>query len=166
MALLPGATRNTRVLNLGLPGGTSEDGLANGYLDRISRYRADAAIVEFCINDANTAHGISTTESKDNAQDIIDALRTANADILIFMLITNNCVSGSAPALARPNLSTYYQGYRDMVTADNTLHLIDPSWGTANGTNLPDGLHPTAAHWSAVAIPEMVDVMAPLLLGS
>jgi lysophospholipase L1-like esterase len=123
----------------------------------------DVVFIEFAMNDAYTAYGITPQMSKDNLQAMIDRINTWSAGhgkpVDIIVQTTNNEPNTGA----RPNLSAYYQGYRDVATA-NGLLLIDhePNWVNLYNTNrtlwggyVPDGIHPNALGTENIILPEI-----------
>ena len=137
---------------------TSSWGVAN--IDRPRNHRPDVCLIEFSINDAVTANGISIAQATANLQSIVNALRAVNANVLIYLMTMNGC-----PDLTlRPNLENYYENDR-VFAAANGCGLIDirPVWGTPNYTDTPDGLHPAEAAVDAKLLPTVFAVLAPIV---
>lgn len=72
---------------------------------------------------------------------------------------------GSIPLSDRVNWAAYAQMYRDMVTADPALTLIDlaPGWAGVTVSEIPDGVHPTKAAVSTRSVPTMISSLRPLI---
>jgi len=137
---------------------TSAWGVAN--IDRPRNHRPDVCLIEFSINDAVTANGISIAQATANLQSIVNALRAVNPNVLIYLMTMNGC-----PDLTlRPNLENYYENDR-VFAAANGCGLIDirPVWGTPNYTDTPDGLHPSEAAVDAKLLPTVFAVLAPIV---
>lgn len=132
-------------------------------LDKALAHNPDAIFIEFAMNDAYSAYGISVDMSKENLQAMIDRIHTwgsehgKSVDIIV-QTMNNEPYSG-----ARPNLPAYYEGYRE-VAASNGLLLIDncQNWTALHSSDLttwrayiPDGIHPNALGTEKVIIPEI-----------
>lgn len=148
--------------NEGIGGSNSFSGLSP-QLPNALAHNPDAIFIEFAVNDAWTSYDISPQTSKANLQTMIDEIRTWSADnhksVDIIVQTMNNDPSSSN----RPNLASYYQGYRD-VAAANGLLLIDnyPNWVNLYNSDpatwhsyVPDGIHPIALGSQNVIIPEI-----------
>jgi len=137
---------------------TSAWGVSN--VDRPRNHRPDVCLIEFSINDAVTANGISTAQATTNLSSIVSSLRARNPNMLIYMMTMNSCPDLSL----RPNLEDYYQNDRTFAAA-NGCGLIDirPLWGTPNYTDTPDGLHPSEAAVDAKLLPTVFNVLAPIV---
>jgi acyl-CoA thioesterase I len=123
----------------------------------------DAVFIEFAMNDAYAPYGISAQMSKDNLQAMIDQINAWSANHhkpvdIIVQTMNNEPVTGQ-----RPNLSDYYQGYRN-VAAANHLLLVDhyPNWvslynsaPTTWHSYVPDGIHPNVQGTQNVIVPEI-----------
>ena len=89
-------------------------------------HNPDVVFIEFATNDAYQPYGISLQDSKNNLQTMIDQIhayaagRHKQVDIIVQTMA--NMIGDNAAW--RPDLATYYQGYRD-VAAANGLLLID-----------------------------------------
>jgi lysophospholipase L1-like esterase len=126
-------------------------------------HNPDAVFIEFGMNDAYTPYGISVQMSKDNLQAMIDQIHTwasSRSKSVDIVIQTMNNDGGSS---LRPNLAAYYQGYRDVATA-NGLLLIDnyANWMNLYQTDattwrsyVPDGVHPNALGTEKIILPEI-----------
>lgn len=123
----------------------------------------DAVFIEFAINDATPDANLTVEQSKANLQAMINrinnwaAVEEKSVDIII--QTTNN----DPYTPYRPDLASYYQGYRE-VAAANGLLLIDhyPTWQSLYATNkatwdtyVPDGIHPGTLGVQNVILPEI-----------
>ena len=136
-------------------------------LDRIISARPTIVLVEFAINDADVLDGVSLSTSRKNHEEIVDRLRAADPAIAVF-LVTTNPVHGPR-GWVRPYLTEYYRLYRD-IAQTKAVGLIDlyPVWRTALAADdrdrlIPDGLHPTEAAFTRVALPVIRDRLSRLL---
>jgi lysophospholipase L1-like esterase len=132
-------------------------------------HNPDAIFIEFAINDASTDVGISPALSKQNLQTMIDRIKAwatsqnKSVDIIV-QTMNNEPLSG-----LRPNLATYYQGYRE-VAAANGVALIDhyPSWLDLYNSEadharwfsyVPDHVHPGPLGTEKLILPEIERAM-------
>jgi lysophospholipase L1-like esterase len=156
------------VINSGLSGKNSAEGLAQLQSKVLSR-NPDTVFIEFAMNDAfhytDGTPSLSVTQAKANLEAMIQAIQRQNPQVEIILQTMNtvwNSPAGSnTSATLRPNLTDYYQMYRD-VAAAHGLMLIDhlPDWATLQSSSpstfqsyLPDGVHPTASGCSKVILP-------------
>lgn len=146
--------------SMGKPGSYSSWGAAN--IGNLARLRPDVALIEFLINDSYTGSGISVSESECNHQDMIDALKAANANVTIALMTMNPAIGSKASE--HPSLTTYNAMYASLATA-NSIELIDvySEWGTPTSGQIPDGLHPTLDALRDVTIPVVASEVAALL---
>jgi acyl-CoA thioesterase I len=123
----------------------------------------DVLFIEFAMNDAYTPYGITSQMSKDNLQAMINRVHTWSADHGKLVDIVVQTMNNEPNAGVRPNLAAYYQGYRDVATA-NGLLLIDhePNWLNLYNTDralwnqyLPDGIHPNVLGTENIVLPEI-----------
>jgi len=152
------ARRRVICYDVGQGSQTSAWGVAN--IDRPRNHRPDICLIEFSINDAVTANGISIAQATTNLLTIVNALRAVNPAMLIYLMTMN----GVPDLTLRPNLEAYYQNDRDFAAA-NGCGLIDirTVWGTPNYTDTPDGLHPSEAAVDAKLLPTVFGVLAPIV---
>lgn len=152
------ARRRVICYDVGQGSQTSAWGVAN--IDRPRNHRPDICLIEFSINDAVTANGISIAQATTNLLTIVNALRAVNPAMLIYLMTMN----GVPDLTLRPNLEAYYQNDRDFAAA-NGCGLIDirTVWGTPNYTDTPDGLHPSEAAVDAKLLPTVFNVLAPIV---
>ena len=156
------------MVNSGIPGGYSVDGLAN--LDaRVLAYHPDTVFIEFAVNDAAN---LTVAASKANLNTMIDRILAADPGTEIILQTMNSAwdaPNGWGSATARPNLADYYQGYRD-VAAARSLLLINhyPAWVNLQLTDLatfeayvPDGIHPSAAALAVMTTPRIEAALVP-----
>lgn len=125
------------VVNAGLSGETTAGGLRR--VDWVLQQPADVFVLELGANDG--LRGISTTDTQQNLQAIIDKARAANPDVQVIlagMQIPPNlggrytaAFKDVFPTLARQNEAALIPFLLDGVAGDPTL-------------NLPDGVHPNA----------------------
>lgn len=148
--------------NEGIGGSNSFSGL-NPQLPNALAHNPDAIFIEFAMNDAWTSYGITPEASKGNLQAMIDEIRAWGNDHnksvdIVIQTMNNDPNSGN-----RPNLATYYEGYRD-VAARNGLLLIDNYLNWINlydsapatwHSYVPDGVHPNALGSQNIIMPEI-----------
>jgi alpha-L-rhamnosidase/acyl-CoA thioesterase-1 len=162
-------------VNAGMSGKASNSGVAN--LANVLQANPDAVFLEFAMNDAFTAYpvgdidyGISPAQSQANLNTMIDAIVAHNADCEILLQTMNpawDAGNGNQSGSKRPNLATYFQGYRE-VAAHRELAIIDNHtiW-TKLQANQPssfqgyvsDGVHPNAAGYSHLVTPAIRHVL-------
>lgn len=142
-------------------------------LGRALAHAPDAIFIEFAINDAYTPYSITQPMSKDNLQTMINQVNAyatgVGKTVNIVVQTMNNCadVNGHDAATKRPDLASYYQGYRDVAAANSNVLLIDnyPNWvdlynsepNHATWLSYMDsyGIHPNAAGTQAITMPEI-----------
>lgn len=132
----------------------------------------DAIFIEFSINDAFDGYGITPQMSRDNLQTMINNINLWSAShkpVDIVVQTMNNVVDTPVHknATYRPDLETYYEGYRE-VAATNHVLLIDhyPNWVNLFNSDratwdrcVPDGLHPSELGSRTVIVPEIQRVL-------
>ena len=143
--------------NEAISGSNSTSGIGT-QLPAALTHNPDAIFIEFAINDSSN---MTLEQSKANLQSMIDTIHTwaasksKSVDIVI-QTTNNDPYSG-----ARPQLASYYQGYRD-VARTNGLLLIDnyPNWLNLYNTDpttwnnyVPDGVHPNSLGVYYVILP-------------
>lgn len=154
------------VKNVGVSGASSDN--ANMALSGIQTQlplalgeNPDAVFIEFGINDAFLSYSLTPQQSKDNLESMIDQLQTFNPDVEIVLMTMNNPIG--VHLANRPDVATYYQGYRDVAQARG-LTLVDhyPNWTdlyTSDPTTwdryCPDGIHPNSAGAVNVTLPQI-----------
>lgn len=139
-----------------------------GRLDeRVLASNPDTVMLEFAINDAFVDFGISLAQSRANLNTMIDRIQAGRPDREVILMTMNpawDVPGGLQPASVRPNLSQYYQIFRD-VAAERNLLLIDHyvNWAALRDSNraqfekyIPDGIHPIAAGTTAIEFPELI----------
>jgi len=163
VALTERARRRSTVVNFGISGGNSYDGLA--ILPRVMALRPRAVTIEYTANDAYSPYDISIEQCEANTLEIIGALRGQDARVGIYLLIMNPCVLGSAAAAARPQYQAYNDVYRSIAAADSSAVLIDTysRWGELDPTDFEQGIHPVLGKTVESAIPIMREYLWPLL---
>ncbi len=133
----------------------------------------DLVLIEFAINDADLRDGVSLARARDNHLALIGALEAGRPGLPL-MLMTMNRAEGLR-GLMRPWLAAHYAQYRDLAATQGpgqAVGLIDlaPLWAAALAAGrgqelLPDGLHPTDAGVTEIALPVMVAEIGRLLPG-
>jgi lysophospholipase L1-like esterase len=151
--------------NAASSGKESNWGVAN-LQERVLSKNPDLIFIEFSMNDAATKHNISPKQAAANLDSMVKSLRRQNPQMDIVLQTMNSVFDGNdgkQAATARPNLETYYEGYRKYAR-EQGLPLIDhyPNWRKLqqeDGENfkkwLPDGTHPVpkasiAVTWPAI----------------
>ena len=142
-----------RVVNAGVSGDTTTDGLAR--IGEVLAYKPRIVILEFGANDG--LRGLPLAATRANLVQIISALRQAGAEIVLAgMTLPPNY----GPDYIRP----FEQMYRDLA-AKYKLRLIPfLLTGVAGNPHLmqADGLHPTGAGNRIVAH-NVMQILEPLL---
>lgn len=129
---------------------------------KVLDHKPDVFIVEFAVNDAYRAYDpnqvdydISLDRSRDNLNQMIEAVFAASPDCQIFIQTMNSCwdaPNGWGCKSKRPDLDAYYDVYR-AVAAERGLPLIDHHavWRALELHHtklferyLDDGVHPIA----------------------
>lgn len=166
--------RRVRVFDAGKGSQTSDWGVTQ--IAYWAGFRADAAVLEFSINDAAPALFASgLTGHQTNMNSIIDGLRATNSSIDITLQTMSPL--GPNGATARPNLAGFYQSDRDIATA-KSCRLLDNNvtWlsvrGASNQYCLPndgtwtqnnDELHPTEARVEQILLANLISHFAPII---
>jgi len=147
------------------------DGM-NQLADMLVKDNPDAVFIEFGINDAYLQYKISKQASRANLQSMIDQIRVWAAkqnqgkgkNVEIVVQTMNNCVHVHADQ--RPELTQYYQGYREIAQANKGVLFIDtyhkwldlynsqPDHATWN-SYVPDGIHPNAEGAKGIIVPSV-----------
>lgn len=159
-ALQAGTSYTLRHYNLGYPGRVVADGLAD--VGRVIAVRPDIAVIEYAMNDAYTANGISVETFKSSLEAIVDAIKSGSSETAIFLMTMNPAIAPGASTV--PNLAQYYQGVRD-TAALKGVGLIDnaPLWGTPSSSDIPDGIHPIQSAVRAILVPSVTAALRPLM---
>lgn len=124
----------------------------------------DLLIVEFTINDASLWHGMTLDKSRDRHREILKAAAAAGLPIF---LATMSPAFGRE-ALERPGQVAYRALYPDLARAEGAgLIAMVPGWQALTPDErraaLPDGLHPTDAAMTQVAVPALTAALVPVL---
>lgn len=167
-------TGKVTLVNSGASGQASPYGVAN-LTTAVLAYNPNAVFIEFAVNDAYTPYALTLTQCRDNLNSMIDSILAHDAGTEVILQTMNlawdNPLNGYQSATLRPNLTQYYQVYRDVATTRSLL-LIDhtPNWQTLYGTPgpsaayqaaVPDGIHPSAAAESSVMMPTIKEALLP-----
>jgi lysophospholipase L1-like esterase len=141
-----------------------------GKLHDVIKHKPDVVFIEFAINDAYIDYHISLEDSKKYLNLFIDSILFANPNTEI-ILQTMNSVKDDPKygnhASARPQISKYMQGYRDVAKSRNLI-LVDhyPNWEKLMNENpekfdslVPDRIHPQAEGYRQILLPELKIVL-------
>lgn len=126
--------------------------------------RPHIALIEFSINDASLARGVSVAESARAHRTIMTTLRDAGVAPVLLTLSHAVGVNG----FERPGLSAYEDLYRTL-SAQSRTPLIDlvPLWRAMEPEELavlmPDGLHPTRDAGLQVTAPAIIEKLRPAI---
>ncbi|MFQ5929115.1 MAG: arylesterase [Acidobacteriota bacterium] len=149
---------NFKVMNAGLSGDTSADGLRR--IDWLLRRKIEFLVLELGANDA--LRGLPLDETERNLQAIIDKVRKRYPEVKIVI----------AGMLVPPNLGQQYtERFRSIfpeLAKRNKVALIPFLLEGVAGRpelNLPDGIHPTATGHEIIA-QTLWKVLRPLLANS
>jgi acyl-CoA thioesterase-1 len=144
-----------KVINAGLSGETTASG--NSRVEWVLREPVDIFVLELGGNDG--LRGISTDETRKNLIEIIEKVRTTNADVKIVL----------AGMQIPPNMGEEYTSrfkviYPELSEEKNTglIPFLLKNVGGIPDLNLPDGIHPTAEGHKIVA-ENIWEVIQPLL---
>ncbi len=174
-------SRRVRIIDAGKGSQTSDWGVTQ--IDWWKNFHADAAILEFSINDAATSlFAGSLAGHQTNMYSIIDGLRANNPNIDI--TIQTMSPVGPNGATARPDLAGFYQKDRDIATA-KSCRLLDnnSAWPdyyvSKTGAALPttqyylpndgtwtvsnDGLHPIESRVDDFLVPRLFNHFRKLI---
>lgn len=160
-ALEPLIRRPVHTLNFAKVGATSRWGLQ--IVDQVVQAQPDAAIIEFASNDAALHRPVSLVESDANMTSIIRRLRTANADVRLYLMTMSPAVG--LRGLMRPRLARFYDIYPPLAEREKT-GLVDnrPDWTAlprvALARALPDGAHPIAEYSISITLANVVRTLA------
>ncbi|MBX3433654.1 MAG: hypothetical protein KF847_10070 [Pirellulales bacterium] len=160
-------------VNSGQSGKASNTGVAM-LQAAVLAHSPDAVFIEFAMNDSFTAYAttdldydISPAESKFNLSSMIDSIQSARPSAEVILQTMNptwNAPNGNGSATKRPQLATYYQGYRDFA-AERGLLLVDNNlvWQKVQANTpdvfrayVADGTHPNAAGYSTATTPAIL----------
>ena len=125
----------------------------------VAALRPDLTLIEFSINDADLTDGAWLGAAKRRHRAMIGTLRADNPDRRI-ALVTMSPAHGPR-GWVRPFLGAHEDMYRRLAQ-DMDVDLIDlaPLWAAAlaggDAGLLPDGLHPTEAAVTEIALPTMI----------
>jgi acyl-CoA thioesterase-1 len=133
-----------QVVNAGLSGDTSAGG--KGRIDWILKQKVDIFVLELGANDG--LRGIALSETRQNLQDIIDAVKEKNPETKII-------VAGMQipPNMGPEYTSEFKNIFPDLADKNNTAlipFLLEDVAGKPE-LNQEDGIHPTAEGYKAVA---------------
>lgn len=160
-SLVSGMSDEFLYYNFGLSGNTSTDAMP--FIYDWAQLRPKMMIFEYGMNDAATERNVTLAEARSNAEAIIDMFQTANPDIKIGLMTTNKVLSWRVDD--RPNLSGYYQQYRDIVAERDDLFLVDnePYFADATPVEIPDGIHPLLPALRERLVPMLADIIRPYM---
>lgn len=157
------AARPVEVVPVAKPGQGSDWGLAQ--MDRVIALQPALVLIEFSVNDADLGENTSLAEARKNHEAILDTLKQA-----VPVLMTMSPAFGPRGWL-RPRLGDYDAQYRELAE-ERRAGLIDiaPIWQqtlTAGNRRalMPDGLHPTDAAMTQVALPVIRAELGRLIPG-
>jgi acyl-CoA thioesterase I len=144
---------NWRVVNKGVSGDTTTDGLAR--LAEVIHDKPEIVILELGANDGLRGLPIATTRS--NLQQIIEALRKGGAKVVLAGMTL-------PPNYGPDYIHPFEQIFRGLARQDRLTLIPFLLQGVAGHPSLmqPDGLHPTAEGNRLVAA-DVMRVIAPLL---
>jgi acyl-CoA thioesterase-1 len=135
---------NYNIINAGLSGDTSASGKSR--IDWILKQEVDIFILELGANDG--LRGIPLSETKQNLQDIIDAVRQKDNDTKIIL------AGMQIPPNMGPEYTSEFKNiFPQLAEKNNTLLIPFLLEGVAGNPELnqTDGIHPTAEGYEIVA---------------
>ena len=131
--------------------------------ERVIQKQPDTMIIEFAINDSVAKRKVSVAQAQENLEAMIDRLQQSNPNAEIILMTMNPCVGYAK--VRRPNLTKYYQMYRDVANARG-FKLIDHyrSWEKVLNEDparflryVPDEIHPVREGALQVIMPNMIE---------
>lgn len=152
-ALLDEAGYRYRVVNLGISGETTKDGLAR--VDRVIALHPAITVVEFGGNDG--LRGVPITSSRANLNDIVEQLQPSGTKVTMAGITL-------PPQFGTAYIQQFNETYRVIAKKyDAPLYpfLLKDVYGVP-GSIQPDGIHPTAQGCRQVA-KNMFGFLKPLL---
>jgi lysophospholipase L1-like esterase len=153
--------RPIQLYDFGVGGQASSYGVA--IAPGVAKMRPKAAVIEYGMNDAIPALGISVATFQNNLVSILQSFFTKSPDTRLFLMTMNPVIAPGTSVV--PNLAAYYQGLRDVAAAQG-VGLIDntPSWGTPTASQMnADGVHPLPDYAAAVIVPNVSAALLPLI---
>ena len=158
-ALSAGKQSYVRTYNFGIGGGYTTDGIAR--VNEVIRLKPKVVTVEFTMNDCLVP--LATAQA--NTISLLNSLKTGLPTSLLYLLILNKVIgAGSGGANIRTGVDTYNDMYRSLAVSQS-VGLIDTyaAWAPTTLTDIPDGVHPTAAANLTYALPGMVSALSSLI---
>ena len=163
------------VVNSGMSGKNSAEGVARLEAEVLA-HKPDTVFIEFAMNDAflysDGTHHLSVAQARTNLLGMIDAIKGQNpaAEIILQTMNTvwDSPNGSNSSATLRPNLTSYYQMYRE-VAAERGLLLIDhqPNWAALQQVDpatfqacVPDGVHPTPQGIAKIVLPRLRSMLS------
>jgi acyl-CoA thioesterase I len=149
-----------RALDFAKVGATSRWGLQ--VVAQVAQAIPDIVIVEFATNDAAMHRRISLRESAANVTSVIRSLRSADANVRIYLMTMSPAIGFRG--LIRWRLNRYYDVYTDLAAREHT-GLIEnrPAWTSLPHESLtralPDGTHPTAEFSLSITLANVVRIL-------
>jgi acyl-CoA thioesterase-1 len=142
---------NIPVINAGVSGDTTADGLARIDADVISK-NPQIVIIELGAND----FGLPISTIKNNLQSIISKLNNGSRKIYLTRFYTEAFMSDLAGALNLSNaqvaaLITQYDGMFRSLASSNNIELIEDIWSGVWGIHMSDEVHPNAKGYEIMA---------------
>lgn len=131
-----------RVVNLGVSGETTKDGLAR--VDRVLRLHPAITVVEFGGNDG--LRGVPVASSRANLDEIVDHLRKGGTEVALAGITL-------PPQFGKAYIQQFDQTYHIIATKYSVPlypFLLKDVWGVS-GSIQQDGVHPTAQGCQQVA---------------
>lgn len=157
-----GKSQKVRACTFGHEGQNSNWGLAN--FAPMLNQKPRVALIGF-INDANSAV-ISLSTSASNTNAMINQMRVASPDTLIYLMTVAKPTAASA-AVSFPNLTGLDAQLSNIATAQG-VGFIDcrSAWGApiASEYDPSDGIHPLLQAYLRVTIPVVSAVLTPLIV--
>lgn len=151
--LLDKAGYHYRVVNLGISGETTKDGLAR--VDRVLALHPAVTVVEFGGNDG--LRGVPVASSRANLDSIVDRLRKGGTAVALAGITL-------PPQFGQTYIQQFDQTYHVVATRYSVPlypFLLKDVWGTS-GSIQQDGIHPTAQGCRQVA-KNVLGFIQPLL---
>lgn len=142
-----------RVVNLGISGETTKDGLAR--IDRVLALKPAIVVVEFGGNDG--LRGVPIASSRANLDSILDRLKKSGTKVALAGITL-------PPQYSHPYIQAFNQTYvllANKYSVPLLPFMLRDVWGTP-GSIQPDGVHPTAQGCIQVAR-NVMNLIKPLL---
>jgi len=157
---------NIPVINAGVSGNTSAQGLARVNADVLSK---NPKIIVIILGANDLGHRIPAATTKDNLQNIIDKVDNGDRKIYLAKFYTEAVARALANTFGLTDyafqtaLISEYDDLFNTLASENNLTLIEDIWNGVWGVNMSDPVHPDAKGYEIMAN-NIFRVLQPYLL--